>query len=288
MIKNLFNISDLSKSQILEIVNYDKSSKILTDKCIGMIFENYSTRTRLSFAVAISNLGGERIDLKFEELNFSRGESFADTFKTMNCYLDGLIYRTATHDNLINASKYFTKPIINALSDISHPCQILSDFYTLNNIFKKKELNILWMGDMNNVCFSLVELAAIFKELKLFICTHEKISNQFQWKLSNNTYIEHNLKNINMDTIDCVMTDVYISMNDGKESLNKEQLLKNYIVDIELMNQTNEECIFMHCLPAKIGSEVSKEVIEGNKSIVWKQAKNRMILQKKLLQCINW
>ena len=91
-----------------------------------------------------------------------------------------------------------------------------------------------------------------------------------------------------MDTIDCVMTDVYISMNDGKESLNKEQLLKNYIVDIELMNQTNEECIFMHCLPAKIGSEVSKEVIEGNKSIVWKQAKNRMILQKKLLQCINW
>ena len=92
-----------------------------------MIFENYSTRTRLSFAVAISSLGGERIDLKFEELNYSRGESFEDTFKTMNCYLDGLVYRTSNHDNLIHASKYFTKPIINALSDISHPCQFLSD-----------------------------------------------------------------------------------------------------------------------------------------------------------------
>ena len=144
------------------------------------------------------------------------------------------------------------------------------------------------MGDMNNVCFSLVELATIFEELNLFICTHEKISDQLQWMLSKNTNIEYNLKNINMDSIDCVMTDVYISMNDDKESLDKEQLLKNYIVDTELMNQTNKKCIFMHCLPAKIGSEVSKEVIEGDKSIVWKQAKNRMLLQKKLLQCISW
>ena len=138
MIKNIFNISDLSKNEILEIINFDKSIKTLIDKNIGMIFENYSTRTRLSFAVAISPLGGERIDLKFEELNFSRGESFEDTFKTMNCYLDGLIYRTSNHDNLINASKYFTKPIVNALSNISHPCQILSDYYTLLNHFKKK------------------------------------------------------------------------------------------------------------------------------------------------------
>ena len=288
MIKNLFNISDLSRDQILEIVNYDKSTKILTDKNIGMLFENYSTRTRLSFAVAISNLGGERIDLKFEDLNFSRGESFEDTFKTMNCYLDGLIYRTTNHNNLINASKHFTKPIINALSDISHPCQILSDFYTLINYFNKKELNILWMGDMNNVCFSLVELSLIFEELNLFICTHEKISSKFQWKFSKNTYLEHNLKNINLDKIDCVMTDVYISMNDSKDNLHKERYLKNYVVDSLLMNQTNEKCIFMHCLPAKIGSEVSKDVIEGKKSIVWKQAQNRMILQKKLLQCISW
>ena len=288
MIKNLFNISDLSKKDILEIINVKHDNKVLTNKNIGMIFEKYSTRTRLSFAVAISNLGGDRVDVKFDELNFSRGESFEDTFKTMNCYLDGLVYRTSKHDNLINASKHFTKPIVNALSDLSHPCQILSDFYTLINHFKKTGLNILWMGDMNNVCFSLVELATIFEELNLFICTHEKISDQLQWMLSKNTKIEYNLKNINMDSIDCVMTDVYISMNDDKESLDKEQLLKNYIVDTELMNQTNKKCIFMHCLPAKIGSEVSKEVIEGDKSIVWKQAKNRMLLQKKLLQCISW
>ncbi len=288
MIKNIFNISDLSKNEILEIINFDKSIKTLIDKNIGMIFENYSTRTRLSFAVAISSLGGERIDLKFEELNFSRGESFEDTFKTMNCYLDGLVYRTSNHDNLIHASKYFTKPIINALSDISHPCQILSDYYTLFNHFKKKELNILWMGDMNNVCYSLVELATIFDELNLYICTHQKISSKLNWKISKNTYIEHNLNNINLDKVDCVMTDVYVSMNDGKEDIYKEKYLKNYIVDSKLMSQTDQKCIFMHCLPAKIGSEVSKDVIEGNKSIVWKQAKNRMILQKKLLQCINW
>lgn len=288
MIKNLFNISDLSKKEILEIISVENDNKVLTNKNLGMIFEKYSTRTRLSFAVAISNLGGERIDIKFDELNFSRGESFADTFKTMNCYLDGLIYRTSNHDNLINASKYFKKPIINAMSDISHPCQILSDFYTLTNHFKKKELNILWTGDMNNVCFSLVELATIFEELNLYIYTHEKISSKVNWKYKKNIILEHNFKNINLDTIDCVMTDVFISMNDNEENHNKELYLKNFIVDSKLMNQTNKNCIFMHCLPAKIGSEVSKEVIEGQKSIVWQQAQNRMILQKKLLQCISW
>lgn len=288
MIKNLFNISDLNKSNILKIINLKETKQVLSNKTIGMIFEKHSTRTRLSFAVAISNLGGEKIDLKFEELNFSRGESFDDTFKTINCYLDGLIYRTSNHNNLINASKYFTKPIINALSDISHPCQILSDFFTLVSHFKKTEINILWMGDMNNVCFSFVELANIFEEVNLFICTPEKISNQKGWKISKNIHIENNIKNLDLDTFDCVMTDVFLSMNDKNEGTDKEHYLKDYIVDSVLMNQTNDSCIFMHCLPAKIGSEVTKDVIESKKSFVWTQAKNRMVLQKKLLQCIDW
>lgn len=287
-LKKLLNISDLSKENIIQIINKKSDQKILENKSIGMIFEKYSTRTRLSFAVAISQLGGQKIDIKFEELNISRDESFEDTFKTMSCYLDGLIYRTSDHLKLIKASKYFGKPIINALSDISHPCQILSDLYTLNSHFKNLNLNILWVGDMNNVCFSLVELCNIFFEIKLTILTPNQISSTKNWILNKNINITPDKKTIDFKNINCVMTDVFISMNDHKDNIEKETLLKDYQVDNSFMNKTNDNCLFMHCLPAKIGSEVTKDVIEGNKSIVWKQAKNRMIFQKKLLQCIDW
>ena len=128
--KNFLNISDLTKDELVTILNI-KEAKPLLNKNIGMIFEKYSTRTRLSFAVGISQLGGNAIDIRFNELNISRDESFEDTFSAINCYLNGLVYRTSDHLKLISASKYFKSPIINALSDLSHPCQILSDLLTL-------------------------------------------------------------------------------------------------------------------------------------------------------------
>ena len=282
---NFLNISDLKKQDIQEILNLRINKSILNKKNIGLIFEKYSTRTRLSFNVGISCLGGNGIEIKFEELNITRNESFEDTFRAMDCYLDGLIYRTDDHIKLIKASEYFKKPIINALSNLSHPCQILSDLLTLQEKFDSLYCHVLWMGDMNNVCFSLFEAAKLIPDLKLTICAPPSISSNKDWKLNSNIEVLNKLDDINLASVNCVMTDVFISMND-EDSREKIDLLKPYIVNSDLMSKTAPDSVFMHCLPAKVGFEVSEEVFRSPKSIVWKQAYNRMVAQKKLLQFI--
>ena len=283
MKKFFFNISDFTKENIFTILKIEKKIKNLENKSIGLLFEKHSTRTRLSFSVGISSLGGNSVEIKFEELNISRNESFEDTFRAMDCYLDGLIYRTNDHNKLIKASEYFKKPIINALSDVSHPCQILSDLFTLQEHFGSLNVNILWMGDMNNVCFSLVEAANLISELQLTICTPIEISDKINWKFNSNIRVVQSTDHIDLSKVTCVMTDVFVSMND-KVNEDKLTLLKSYNVNSELMSKTSTESIFMHCLPAKIGYEVSDDVFRSVKSIVWKQAYNRMVAQKKLLQ----
>ena len=285
MIKNFFQISDFSKEDTYTILGIELSPKILVGKNIGLLFEKYSTRTRLSFSVGIHNMGGNCVDLRYSELNISRAESFEDTFKAFNCYLDGLVFRTNDHQKLITASQYFDKPIINALSDISHPCQILSDLFTIQEKLGSLDVHILWMGDMNNVTYSLVEAANLLDQLQLTICTPEQISSSLHWKMNSNINIVSNLESVDLGKVNCVMTDVFISMND-KDSEEKISLLKPYCVTSELMAKTAPDSIFMHCLPAKVGLEVSEEVFRSSKSIVWKQAYNRMVAQQKLLQFI--
>jgi ornithine carbamoyltransferase len=143
------------------------------------------------------------------------------------------------------------------------------------------------MGDMNNVCFSLLEVANLIEEFKLTICSPREISDNLKWNTKSNINIVNKISDIDLSSIQCVMTDVFISMND-QENDSKVNLLKNYIVNDDLMAKTSKDSIFMHCLPAKVGFEVSKSVFESSKSIVWRQAYNRMIAQKKLLQFINW
>ncbi len=290
--KKLLNISDLDKKDFFSIFDNadcllkDISQKPLTNISIGLIFEKYSTRTRLSFQVGILKLGGNIIDIKFEDLNIQRNETFEDTFKILALYLDGLVFRTNDHKKLINAQNYFNKPIINGLSDISHPCQIIADIYTLKNIFNDFEnLNICWFGDMNNVLFSYFELLQIFPKIKLNVFTDKKIFteniNNFPKVQNINYYFELD-KNI-IHEADCIMTDVYTSMNDN-ENKEKEFLLKKFQVNSEILNLTSDKCVFMHCLPANIGSEVTEDVINSKKSIVLKQAENRMASQNGILQ----
>ena len=285
MIKNFFQISDLSSDQLKKIIDIQPDKKNLSKKNIGLIFEKYSTRTRLSFSVGINNLGGNCIDLRFSELNISRQESFEDTFRAFNCYLDGLIYRTTDHQKLITASNHFDKPIINALSDISHPCQILSDLLTLKEHFGSLDVHILWIGDMNNVTFSLVEAANLIEEISLTICAPKQISSPINWKINSNINVVSSLESIDLSQVKSVMTDVFISMNDA-DSDEKISLLKPYSVNSELMAKTASNSVFMHCLPAKVGLEVSEEVFRSSKSIVWRQAYNRMVAQQKLLHFI--
>lgn len=285
MVKNFLNISSLTKEQLTYIIENEDEKKILTNKNLGLLFEKHSTRTRLSFITGILDLGGNAIEIRFEDLNISREESFEDTFRAMNCYLDGLIFRTNNHQKLIDASQYFNKPIINALSDLSHPCQIISDLLTLKEHFGSFAFHILWAGDMNNVCFSLVESINLLENIKLTICTPSSISNKIKWPLSKNIIIVDKFDDIDLSQVNCVMTDVFISMNDDV-CADKIALLKPYCVTTSLMRKTSANSVFMHCLPAKVGYEVSEEVFRSSKSIVWRQAYNRMIAQKRLLNFI--
>ncbi len=287
MLTSFLNISDLSKKQLISLLDLETEKLVLQNKSIGLLFEKYSTRTRLSFSVGVAQLAGNIVEIRLEELNLSRDESFEDTFLAFNCYLDGLIYRTSDHNRLIESTKFFKKPVINALSDLSHPCQTISDLYTLKEEFHTLDLHILWLGDMNNVCFSLVEAVNLLDNMKLTICSPRLISSSIKWKFNSNIDIHDRLDDLKLNDVDCVMTDVHMSMNDihNKE---KMDLLKPYIVNQDLMSRTSNRSIFMHCLPAKVGNEVSKEVFYSSNSKVWKQAYNRMIAQKKLLQMIDW
>jgi len=290
--KKLLNISDLTKDDFQQIFNFAKSikpyqEKFLENKNIGLIFEKNSTRTRLSFQVGINQLGGQYIDIKLDELNLQRVESFEDTFEIMAQYLDALVFRTTDHTKLNLALKYFDKPVINALSDISHPCQAISDIYTLKEHFQKEDgFNIVWCGDLNNVLFSLLESMKYLTSSKINIFTDKKIyeKNYENFLNLDNISYHFEIDDKILASADCVMTDVFNSMNDKDD---KEALLKRFMVDQELMKKTSDTAVFMHCLPAKIGSEVSNDVIKGSKSIVLKQAKNRMVAQRGIMKWLE-
>ena len=287
MINNFFDITDLSKSLLEDIVFDNVQGSKLNNKNIGCLYEKPSTRTRLSFATGINQLGGKAIDIRLEELNFSREESFEDTFRALGCYLDGLIYRTASHNRLISGSKYMNKPVINALSEKSHPCQILADLITLYEKFNSLELEISWFGDINNVLFSLVEATNVLGTIKLNIFSHSSLIKNIKWKLGDNIFLFDSLNKEKISNSNCIMTDVFLSMNDEDDEM-KIELLKNFQVNNDIMKLTKDNCVFMHCLPAKVGVEVTKDVLESSKSIVWRQAYNRLPAQIRLMKCINW
>ena len=290
--KNLLNISDINADDLSKIFKYadtlkNKLDETLIGKNIGLIFEKNSTRTRLSFQVGINQLKGNFIDIKLNDLNIQRFESFEDTFEVMSCYLDYLVFRSTDHKKLELASKFFKKPIINALSDFSHPCQAISDLYTLKEHFGRlNNFNIIWMGDMNNVLFSLAEVMSFIDNSKIDVFTDEKIYevSYKKFKKFNNMNYHFEIDNKILNSADSVMTDVFNSMND---TVNKEEILKKFQVNDHIMSLTNDSTVFMHCLPAKIGSEVTKNVIKGSKSIVLKQAENRLIAQRGILKWLE-
>ncbi len=289
--KNFIDINQLSKSDFFSILKYSKDlssnfEPVLKNKNIGLIFEKNSTRTRLSFQVGIKQLSGNYIDIRLDDLNINRFESLEDTFKMMSLYLDCIIFRTTSHSKLGIAKKYFKKPIINALSDLSHPCQSISDIFTLEEHFgSANNLNIIWMGDINNVLISLIETIEFLDNTKIIIFTdkniHKKQENNI---LSKNISIHYELDEKVLYSADCIMTDVYNSMNDKND---KEKLLNKFQINKHIMNKTNKNTVFMHCLPAKIGSEVTKEVLDGKNSIVLQQAKNRMVTQRGILKWLD-
>ena len=304
--KNFLNISDLSSHELRKIIEEAKTRKSkrkdlnksaadfdqpFVGKSMIMIFEKPSTRTRISFDVAVKQLGGSSIILNPEGIHYGKGdESIKDTAKVFSEYADIVMIRTSIHKNLDNLAQHSNIPVINGLSELSHPCQVMSDILTIEEIKGNiKGKTIAWLGDgNNNMSNSFIEAAAKFN-FKLNIgCPNKYKPNKkiLDWAEKNKANIRV-FKNPNeaVKNVDCVMTDKWVSMNDKVDKNKKKKLLKGYQVNKKLMKIAKSDAIFMHCLPVSRGDEVTDEIIDGKQSVVWTQALNRVHIQKSI---INW
>jgi len=291
--KHFLDISNFSKKKLDEIIllakkikkNPKKYSSICKDKTLALIFEKQSLRTRLSFCIGIQKLGGNFLELNSNDIGFNNiRESNQDVISVLSQYVDCIILRNNNHQKLTELAALNKVSIINGLTDYSHPCQILGDFLTLQENFKNyNNINVSWIGDFNNVSRSLLELQNLYlfnlnlvipeKILKISKNELKKFSNR---KLKIFTDPIKGTKNSN-----CIMTDVWLSM--GDKDKNKKKFFKNFTVNKKMIENANRNVIFMHCLPAIRNEEVTSEVLDGNKSVVLQQSKNRMYIQQAIL-----
>ena len=300
--KNFINIADIDKKDLRKIIDHAKSQKKkrsnldksaidpekpLRGKTLIMIFEKPSTRTRLSFELAMKQLGGQLLVLNTKESHYGSGnESIHDTAKVLSQYGDIVMMRTHKHEHFLKFSKHLDIPIINGLTNLSHPCQVMSDIMTFEelkgSITNKK---IAWLGDGNNIVHSLIESAAKFN-FELAIACPKKFSPDkkiVKWAKKNNEKILITKDPVEAANLaDCIMTDKWISM--GDKGNKKKKLLKPYQVNKKIMKLAKADAIFMHCLPANRGEEVTDEVMDGKQSFVWLEALNRIHIQKSIIQ----
>ncbi|MDB4119482.1 ornithine carbamoyltransferase [Candidatus Pelagibacter sp.] len=270
----------------LSTLEVDKGAP-LKGKLLIQMFEKSSLRTRLSFYLAIKQLGGGTLTLRSNELHLGQGgESVADTAKILSTYGDGFMLRTDSDQKVENFRDHLTIPVINGLSPSSHPTQVLSDVFTVEEIKKKKisKLNICWIGDSNNVLDSLIAASVKFS-FKLSIgCpkNFEPGKEVRAWVKANNKkiFINNDPKKAVLGA-DVIFSDKVISLNDKVNKKKKIEQFKKFKIDKKLMSYAKKDCIFLHCLPR--GSEVSNEVFLGKKSHVWQQALNRVHVQKSIL-----
>ena len=300
--KHFINLKDISSTDLRKIIVDAKKRKTLRKnlntleadkeaplkgKLLIQMFEKSSLRTRLSFYLAIKQLGGGTLTLRPNELHLGQGgESIADTAKILSTYGDGFMLRTDSEKKVEIFKDHLSIPIINGLSPSSHPTQVLSDIFTVEEIKKKpiSKLNICWIGDSNNVLDSLIAASVKFS-FKLSIGCPKKFEPGKEvrsWVNKNNKkiFIYNNAKKA-IEEADVLFSDKVISLNDKVNKKKKIQYFKKFKIDKKLMSYAKKNCIFLHCLPR--GSEVSEEVFLGKKSHVWQQALNRVHVQKSIL-----
>ena len=249
-----------------------------------MIFEKPSTRTRVSFEVGILQLGGHAINLPLQQMQHSRGESAEDTAKTLSRYVDVIVVRAYEHDFIEELAKHSTIPVINGLSNSYHPCQTLADLMTIKEHKKKfKDLKIAWIGDGNNVCNSLI-FGCSKTQIQISIATPKGFEPNSDVVKKASKYTSVDLTTdpeFAVRDADVVMTDTFVSIHDSDAKSKK--FLPTFQVNESLMNKAKDNVIFMHCLPAKRGYEVTNSVIDGPQSVVWDEAENRLHTEKALL-----
>ncbi len=300
--RDLLSLQDLTTHEVLDLISRGRTFKgepestlnraPLRGKTLGLLFEKASTRTRVSFEVAMSHLGGHSIFLSMEDLQVRRGETIADTARVLSRYLDGLVIRTFGQDTLIQWGQSATIPVINGLTDLHHPCQALGDLLTLQERFGTlKGLKLAYVGDGNNMAHSLIEGAVKVGMTISLSCPKGygpdpgivKAAQQEARRTGGSVELAKDPQKA-ASGVDVLYTDVWVSMGKEREAKRRQKLLKPYQVNAKLLAMAKPHAVVMHCLPAHRGQEITAEVMDGPRSIVWDQAENRLHIQKAILE----
>ena len=291
-IQHFLTLADLPKADLAAIITRaselkadPSSAKQFNGAALALIFEKSSTRTRVAFEVAMGQLGGSAIFMTNADSQLGRGEPIADSARVLARMVDCVAIRTFAHSKLVEFAEYSAVPVINALSDDFHPCQLLADMQTYQehrgSIAGKR---VVWVGDGNNMCNSYINAAAAF-DFELVVCAPPNYAPKAELlkTMKDRVRLEHDPARA-VAGADLVVTDVWASMGQEEEQRKREQAFAGFQVNSELMVQANSGALFMHCLPAHRGEEVSAELIDKQDSVVWDEAGNRMHSQKALLE----
>ncbi len=297
--KNFLTSLDTSCEEFLNILEIAKNFKNkdlnikFNDKVLGLIFDKSSTRTRVSFQVAMSRLGGTTVDLNPTTSQIGRGEPIRDTARVLSRYCDVLAIRTFKQSVLEEYAKWSSKPVINALTDLEHPCQALADYMTIKEEFTDfKNVVLTFIGDGNNVANSLILCGALLGVEVRIACPKGYEPNNLVINKAKKIYKNKNLLKITNDPITAVKganvlyTDVWSSMGEENQKEEKDKDFNGYTINRNLVSNADKEAIILHCLPAYRGKEITDEVIESKKSRIFEQAENRMHAQQALLSCL--
>jgi ornithine carbamoyltransferase len=292
-LRHFLAIPDFSRSELLEVFDLaarmkrgDYRDKPLTGKTLGMIFAKSSTRTRVSFEVGAYQLGGHALFLSSRDIQLGRGEPIKDTARVLSRYLDGIMIRTYDHSDVEELARYSSVPVINGLTDLLHPCQVMADLLTIREAIGGWEGKVVaWVGDGNNMANSWINAAgSLGFEIRLACPEGYEPNTDIIERNRRRTKIT--VTPVPRDAVrgaHVVNTDVWASMGQEEEQEQRARAFKGYMVDDRLMQAADRNAIFLHCLPAHRGEEVSDEVIEGEQSRVWDQAENRLHVQKAIL-----
>ena len=296
MKKDFLKLTDLTKVEVLELLKKAADLKKfkaegtthqpLKGKSLGMVFNKNSTRTRISFEVGMFELGGHSLFLTPDQMQLGRGETIADSARVLSRYLDGILIRTFDFNEVTEFAKHASIPVINGLTDLNHPIQVLSDLFTIHErLGHLDEIKIAYVGDGNNVAYSWISAATMF-DLKLSIgCPPScKPKPHEGFKITDSVDITEDPIAAVKDA-DIIYTDVWVSMGQ-EETPEKISLLKPYQINQSLVEAAKKDVLVMHCLPAHREMEITSEVLEGKHSIVFDQAENRLHLQKALLETL--
>ena len=294
---SLLSVCDIKDDveYILDLAGKIKAGEVeekpLEGKTLAMIFQKSSTRTRVSFDVGMYQLGGRAIFLSSNDLQMGRGEPISDTAKVLSRFVDGIMIRAIEHVDVEELAKHSDVPVISGLTNLEHPCQALADMLTIKEHFGTfEDKKICFVGDGNNVCNSLLLIAPILGMDISVACPNGYEPNEEIIKKANEIASEKDCEititddvNVALENVDVVYTDVWVSMGDEAEENQRKIDLAPYQVNQDLMNLANDGAIFMHCLPAIRGQEVSADVIDGDQSVVFDEAENRLHAQKAVL-----